>query len=91
MTPVEFPEMNVVYGKGQKEYLPLPARRTPGGEVISCWELTPQERAVVAITGRLWLRQYTFATALQPILMQVERPFPGKDRVSLKCGRERLN
>lgn len=38
MTPIEFPEHNVVFAKDQPEYLPLPAHKSNGvtGEVTSC-------------------------------------------------------
>ena len=38
----------VVIAKDQPEYVPLPVVRTPDGQVITRWELTPEERAAIA-------------------------------------------
>lgn len=75
MKPIEFPEQNVVYAKDQPQYLPLPAHRTPLGEVISCWQLTWREAFRLLFTRKLWLRQLTYNDPLQPQLPEVERPF----------------
>lgn len=76
MKPIEFEGQNAVYAKDQPEYIPLPVCKLDGkeGEVISCWELTEEEKAEVARTGRLWLSVWTFRQALQPLLLTVERP-----------------
>ncbi len=73
MTPVKFPEQNVVFAKDQPEYLPLPAW-TNGQEVTSCWRLTWRERFAVLIKGRIWLTQLTFGQPLQPQLPRTHRP-----------------
>lgn len=44
MKPKKFNEVNVIYGEGQPEYLPLPAHKTEAGEVTTCWELSPEEK-----------------------------------------------
>ena len=46
MKPVEFKEQNVVYAKGQRPYLPLPAYTSAGelGMVTACWKLTCRRR-----------------------------------------------
>lgn len=77
MTPVRFPEQNVVFAEDQPQYQPLPAYRGPApvGEVISCWRLTWRERLRLLVRGRLWLRQLTFGDLLQPQLPTTERPF----------------
>ena len=72
MKPVEFTEQNVVFAKGQPEYLPLPAHRTPNGAVTSCWELTAEEREEVARTGKIYLTCLTFNRPLQPVHMATE-------------------
>jgi hypothetical protein len=64
--PIEFPGQNVVYGKDQKEYLPLPAKKEEDGTVTTCWELTPEERMQVFNTGKIYLKQMTFNQPLQP-------------------------
>jgi hypothetical protein len=73
MSPVEFPGCNAVYGKEQQDtYRALPAmivnEEDPKGEVISCWELTDEEVEMVVKNRRIYLSQYTFRDALQPIL-----------------------
>lgn len=75
MHPIPFPEQNCVYAKDQPEYLPLPAHRAADGEVISCWKFTWWERIKILFFGKLWLRQLTFNSPLQPQRPQVERPF----------------
>jgi len=75
MKPVAFPQQNVVFAEDQPEYLPLPAHRTPKGEVISCWRLSWRECVRLLFTRRLWFRQLTFNFPLQPQLPQAESPF----------------
>lgn len=74
MKPVEFTEQNCVYAKDQPEYLPLPAHKTPSGEVISCWALTWRERFKMLFTGRLWWSVHTFNDLLQPQRPSVSKP-----------------
>jgi len=79
MKPIEFPEQNCVYAENQKEeYLPLPAHKKIGGEVISCWSLTWRERLRVLVTGKMWWSVLTFNQPLQPQLPQVTTPFGNK-------------
>lgn len=68
MTPIEFPEQNVVFAKDQPEYLPLPAFRNDSqqGEVISCWKLSFVERLQILFTGKLWICLLSFNKPLTP-------------------------
>lgn len=78
MQPIRFPESNIVFGEGQEEYQPLPAfvdPEDPRREVISCWRLGWRERLRLLVTGRVWLRQLTFRSPLQPQVAQVDYPF----------------
>ena len=75
MTPRHFPEVNVTLGKGQAEYLPLPAYRAADGMIVSCWTLSLWERVKVLFTGRLWLLQLTFGAPLQPQHPTTNLPF----------------
>lgn len=77
MTPIKFKEMNVTFAENQPEYLPLPAHKGQGGEVISCWKLSWGERLKILLSGRIWLSVYTFNTPLQPLLPTAENPFKG--------------
>lgn len=81
MTPVspvmpgsEFIEL--VLGKGQKEYIELPAvyldqRDRP---MITRWRLTDEERAVIAEGGDIVLTQLTWCQRFQPVHLQVVMP-----------------
>lgn len=73
MKPIEFPEKNIVFAENQKDYLPLPAFRADdeNGTVVTCWELTWQERIKIFFTGKLWWTQLTFGKKLQPQLPSV--------------------
>lgn len=77
MEPIEFPQQTSVWAKNQPEYRPLPAY-SDEQQTISCWRLTWRERATMLLTGRLWLRQLNFGSALQPQLPSVESPFNEK-------------
>jgi hypothetical protein len=74
MAPATFPEVNVIFAKDQKEYLPLPVYRDPAGHVLSCWRLSWWERIKLLVTGRLWFVQMTFGDPLQPILPLTDKP-----------------
>lgn len=75
MDPVDFPQRNVTMAKDQPRYRPLPAHRTPAGEVISCWRPTPEELADLNAGKPLWLRCYTFNHPLQPVLLGTDNPW----------------
>lgn len=77
MEPIKFDDCNVVYGKDQSEYKPLPAERRGKpeyGEIVTCWELSSQERQIVAKEGKIWLSMLTFNRPLQPVLLSVVKP-----------------
>lgn len=52
MKPIEFPETNCVYGKDQEGVEPLPVHKFDTGEVLSCWELSPDEIAKLRLLIR---------------------------------------
>lgn len=74
MRPIDFPGVNHVFAKDQPEYQPLPvmALGDQEGSVISCWQLTDEEKTEIANTGKLYLKQLTFGNPLQPILPTVD-------------------
>lgn len=74
MTPIKFPESNVVFAEHQPEYQFLPCLRKPNGELIVCWGLTIKERLQVLLTGKLWHTIATFNQPLQPQMIEVEKP-----------------
>jgi len=63
-----------VLAETQDEYENLPVYRDDN-EMISCWRLSRWEAIKLLFTRRLWLRQLTFRSALQPQLPQVENPW----------------
>lgn len=78
MTPVSFKYHNVVFGKDQPEYVPLPAyvdQQDPTVPVLTCWEFTDEEIEQLVRTKQVWLRQLTFGGDIQPLAPQVENPF----------------
>lgn len=77
MKPIIFDGVNAVYGKDQPEYQPLPAQRRGNphtGEILTCWELSEEEKKRVAETGRVYLSMLTFGRPLQPVLISAEVP-----------------
>jgi hypothetical protein len=75
MNPIVFAEQTTILAEHQPEYRPLPVCVAEDGEVISCWRFTWRERFRLLFGGKLWLRQLTFGSPLQPQLPQVEDPF----------------
>ena len=74
MKPIEFEGVNVVYGANQPEYIPLPGqRRGECGELLTCWELTPDEIKKIQETGKIWLSILTFGQPLQPVRLSVDK------------------
>lgn len=74
MKPIKFPEHNVVFWENQQPlYEPLPAYRSPDGQVICCFELTDEEKQRVAETGHIWLSVLTFNYSLQPVYLTTEK------------------
>jgi len=61
----------VIYAKDQPEYLPLPARKTVDGDVITEWSLTEEERDRVARGENIRLTLLTFNLPLQPIRLEI--------------------
>jgi hypothetical protein len=78
MKPSHFPQANCAFAKDQPQYIPLPAHRDQDGAVTSCWRALLWERVVFLFTGRIWLRQLTFTTPLQPIRLAVLPPLFGE-------------
>ena len=75
MKPIEFKEQNFTYAKDQPEYIPLPVLKTEEGQVISCWNLSIMERIKLLFSGKLWLSVLTFNNPLQPVLLEIKKPF----------------
>lgn len=73
MKPIEFKEQNVVYGKDQKEYQPLPALKFGDGEVLTCWTLSWKELFRVIFTRKIWVAQLSFNEPLQPLFVTTDK------------------
>jgi len=78
MQPLNFEGANVVYAANQPEYLPLPAeyRGGKGCEILTCWELSPDEIKRIQETGKIWLSVLTFGQPLQPLCLSADKPAP---------------
>lgn len=77
MTPIEFPEQNVVLAKAQPEYAPLTAHQAigdPQGRTVFCWQPTWRERIEILLFGEIWHQVLTFHQPLQPQMLGVEKP-----------------
>lgn len=72
MKPVEFKGQNVIYGKDQPEYQPLPAMRLPDGTIYTCWELSEDELKEVMETRKIYVSQLTFNQPIHPILLMTD-------------------
>lgn len=77
MNLIKFEGVNIVYAEDQPEYNPLPAFKVPNdpqGRIICCWQLTWKERLKVLFRGQIWHHILAFNNALQPQLLEVDRP-----------------
>lgn len=77
MRPIEFKGQNLILGKNQPEYQPLPAfvAGDHKGNVTTCWQLDEADLAAIAANGgKIWIQQYTFRRGFQPQLPSVEMP-----------------
>lgn len=77
MTPVEPQESSglvtpIVLGAGQPEYIPLPALIDAAGTVITEWEPTAEELAILMNGGRIRIETLTFGHPFQPVRVGVK-------------------
>ena len=68
--------IEIVIGKDQPEYVPLPAvylnaRTVP---MLTRWRFTEQERAAIAAGADVVMTQLTFGLPFQPVHLQVLMP-----------------
>lgn len=90
MTPVS-PVMpgsgsiEIILGKGQKEYTPLPAVFVDSDErpMITRWRLDDHERNMIANGADVILQQLTFRCKFQPVNLQVVMPNENPNLVEL--------
>ena len=76
MLPID-PDINelqkVVFGKGQDQYLQLPARTDGNGAVVTCWKLNWYEKFTLLFTGKLYMTALTFKMKVQPFKLSVDK------------------
>lgn len=73
MKPIEFKEVNVVYGKDQKEYEPLPALKFGDGTMVTCWKLSWRELLRIVWRRKVWVSVLTFNQPLQPLYITTKQ------------------
>jgi len=77
MKPIEFKEANQYLGapKGCADVVKtMPVFKHPEQNwLITCWEVSPEEAAEIARTGRLYL--HIFGPTTYPVTIDVESPF----------------
>jgi len=68
--------IEVVLGKDQPEYLPLPAvyLQTPELPMLTRWRLSEAERAQIAAGADIVLTQLTFNRGFAPVHLQISMP-----------------
>ena len=71
-TPIKFNGYNTIFGEDQEGVFPLPAHVDKDGAVLTCWELTPEERLEVFNTGKVFVRTQTYGNPLQPMNVIIE-------------------
>ena len=69
-----FEECNVIFGKSQDQYIPLPARREANGLVMYCLELDNDEIEEVVETRTLHFTFLTFGGPVQPFRVDINKP-----------------
>lgn len=68
MEAKEFPEVNLRIAENQPEYQTLPVFHNPKeGSVTFCFQLDEDELNRVKATGEIWIKQFTFNRAMNPI------------------------
>jgi hypothetical protein len=83
MQPVEFPQQTAILAKDQPQYTPLPVHVGPpeeGYPMTACLELSEEEKAEIAATGKFWLTQITFGHPFQPIRLSTQNPFVNSEQ-----------
>lgn len=76
MTPVRFPEANVVLAMDQEQYEPIAVYLAPGDEGImtACFRLSEAEIAEMVMTRTLWVSVMTFRRGFPPIALSSQKP-----------------
>lgn len=78
MKAVEFEGVNIVLGKDQPQYQPLPAMidtEAEGVPITCCFELSDEELDEIKSTGKIWYTVLSFGQNFYPINMSTKKPF----------------
>lgn len=70
--PIQFPEQTTIIKGGHPDVADLPAYRD-GGQVISCWQFTPEEVIEIMNTGCVW--HLSQGETPQPTMISGHYPF----------------
>ena len=73
MKPIEFEGADMVFGKNQPEYMPLPAKQIDDKTIMTCWELSDEDILLINSSKKIWLGIMTFGKPLQPVLLTASR------------------
>ncbi len=75
MKPKKFKECNITLAEDQEEYFNLPAFKDDSkeGHILTCWELTDEERKRVLSKGEIWLLTSTFNQPFQPVFLTTKK------------------
>lgn len=71
MKPIEFEEQNTIATSSNPNIKPLPCR-IDEGQVISCWELSPEEIDIINETGKLYVSMLSESNVI-PIFLTANK------------------
>lgn len=76
MKPTTFEGHNIVLGKNQPQYSPLPALRCDdaNGTVWACWQLDANDISDLIKNRRIWVGQLTFNQPFSPQMVTTSVP-----------------
>ena len=63
-----------IIAEHQDEYQNLPAMILGDKSILTRWQLTDEEKAIVAETGCVYLNMQTFGKPVTPVMMFAETP-----------------
>lgn len=74
MTPITFPEANQIFKKPEsmtdEQCVPL-AVHNDGTQIVSCWEMSAEEKLQALFFGRLWIS--VIGQSLPPMWMRIDK------------------
>ena len=80
MTPIKFPQSNIVLkGPAGGDIMDLPAA-TDGRHCVSCWQASWRERVAFLLTGKIWLHVMSGWTQ-PPVCVSIDEPATAWERL----------